>query len=303
VLTAFGGEVFFLILLPLVYWCLDRRTGARLTLLFLTSTYVNAAAKGLFALPRPTQYAPDRLRELFPGGIVEASEAHDAPGYGLPSGHTQGTFVAWGYLASQADRVSAKASRVLVLVIAALLIVLVPLSRVYLAVHFPHDVVAGYLLGGMILMLFLWMAQPAEAAVGARSTVVQLCLALGIPIALVLITPGETTVTSGATLAGMGVGFVLERRWVRFRANGAPWRRGLRFGVGMIVMLGLYLGLSAAFAGLTPALLFRFVRYGLMGVWGALGAPWTFVQLRLAHRDQPNRAITGQPGCATGLST
>jgi len=36
-LTSLGGEMFFLVLLPLIYWCVDRRTGARLTVLFLIS--------------------------------------------------------------------------------------------------------------------------------------------------------------------------------------------------------------------------------------------------------------------------
>ena len=52
--------------------------------------------------------------------------------------------------------------------------------------------------------------------------------------------------------------------------------------VGMVVMFGLYMGLSAAFEGLEPALLFRFIRYGLVGLWGGLGAPWAFTKLRLA---------------------
>jgi len=43
--------------------------------------------------------------------------------------------------------------------------------------------------------------------------------------------------------------------------------------------------LKAAFAGLEPAVLFRFIRYTLVGLWGALGAPWLFVRLGLADRN------------------
>jgi hypothetical protein len=42
--------------------------------------------------------------------------------------------------------------------------------------------------------------------------------------------------------------------------------------------------LRLAFSGLEPALLFRFCRYVLTGLWGALGAPWVFVRLKLADR-------------------
>ena len=47
--TFMGEEEFFLLLLPLVYWCLDRRTGARLTVAFLLCAYTNAVAKALAA--------------------------------------------------------------------------------------------------------------------------------------------------------------------------------------------------------------------------------------------------------------
>jgi len=36
-LTFISDELSFLLFLPLVYWCLDRRTGERVTLLFLVS--------------------------------------------------------------------------------------------------------------------------------------------------------------------------------------------------------------------------------------------------------------------------
>jgi hypothetical protein len=32
------------------------------------------------------------------------------------------------------------------------------------------------------------------------------------------------------------------------------------------------------------------VRYGLMGLWGSLGAPWVFVRLGLADAADPDRA-------------
>jgi len=81
---------------------------------------------------------------------------------------------------------------------------------------------------------------------------------------------------------GMGVGFVLERRWVRFDSGGPAWKRVVRFLLGVVVLVALWLGLRIAFSGLEPALLFRFARYGLVGLWGGLGAPWAFRRLGLA---------------------
>jgi hypothetical protein len=42
--------------------------------------------------------------------------------------------------------------------------------------------------------------------------------------------------------------------------------------------------LRAAFNGLEPEQITRFMRYALMGLWSGLGAPWLFMRLKLADR-------------------
>jgi membrane-associated phospholipid phosphatase len=126
-LTFLGNLEFFLLFMPLIYWCIDRRMGARLLVLFLISAYVNTIAKVMSDQPRPFQY-DSRVRQLVHAG-----------GGGLPSGHTQGAVVVWGYLASQIR--SGK-----FWIIAGFLMIAVPISRLYLGVHFPTDLLGGYCL-------------------------------------------------------------------------------------------------------------------------------------------------------------
>jgi len=262
--TFMGEEEFFLLLLPLVYWCLDRRTGARLTVAFLLCAYTNAMAKSLAALPRPPEYAPGRVKVLW-----------DATGYGFPSGHTQSAVVVWGYLAAQARRRW-------VWILAAVMMLFIPLSRIYLGVHFPHDVLGGYVIGAVLLLLYLWLEPGVERWLEEKGLAWQLGVAVVVPLLLMLLFLTDDGVTEGATLMGMGVGFVLERRWVRFDSGGPAWKRVVRFLLGVVVLVALWLGLRIAFSGLEPALLFRFARYGLVGLWGGLGAPWAFRRLGLA---------------------
>lgn len=264
--TFMGEEEFFLLLLPLVYWCLDRRTGARLTILFLLSTYLNAVIKVAVGQPRPFQYDP-RVQKLW-----------ETTGSGFPSNHTQGAVVVWGYLATQFRR------RWL-WVLAALLMVLIPLSRVYLGMHFPTDLLGGYVLGVAILLLYLWGRPGAEERLERWGLAGQLGLAFVAPIFLAFCCPigDEASVTAAATMMGLGAGFVLERHWVGFRTAGSWWKRATRFLLGVVGLFVLRFGLSVAFSGLTPPLLFRFIRYGLIGLWGGLGAPWAFVLLGLAE--------------------
>jgi len=265
--TFLGEEEFFMLLLPLLYWSLERRAAMRLAILYLFSAWVNAVAKVLGGQPRPFQYDP-RVPPLV-----------DATGDGFPSGHTQSATVVWGYLAAQFRRTW-------VWVLAGALLVLIPLSRIYLGVHFPTDVLGGYAIGALLLWLYLRFEPRAEAWLGSKGMFWQMALVVVVAGTLALLSPANSqdTASAAGVLMGMGVGFVLEGKWVRFDSGGDWIRRLLRFACGGVVVFTLRFGLKAAFAALQPETVFRFVRYALMGLWVSLGAPWAFVKLRLADR-------------------
>ncbi|HSS99208.1 MAG TPA: phosphatase PAP2 family protein [Terriglobales bacterium] len=66
----------------------------------------------------------------------------------FPSGHSLFSFCFYGVLAGLlADRIESHRWQVLIWTVAALLVGAIGLSRIYLGVHYPSDVVAGYLTG------------------------------------------------------------------------------------------------------------------------------------------------------------
>jgi membrane-associated phospholipid phosphatase len=268
ILTFLGNLEFFLVFMPFIYWCVDRRTGARLLVLFLLSASFNAIAKVIADQPRPFQY-DTRVLQL----------AH-AGGGGMPSGHTQGAVVVWGYLASQIRSANFWMA-------AGFLMIAVPVSRLYLGVHFPTDLLGGYIMGAALLLVYLRCAPKVETWLAAKGVIWQTVAAAILAILLLLISPRESRYALSACGALMGFlpGIALERCWIRFRSAGSPLKRSLRFAVGLIALLGIWLGLRAAFSGLEPASLFRVVRYAAVGLWGALGAPWLFVRLKLSDTE------------------
>jgi membrane-associated phospholipid phosphatase len=267
-LTFMGDEAFYLLLMPLVYWSIDRRTGAGLFILLLFSAYLNAVAKVIADQPRPFNYDP-RVRPLGHAG-----------GGGLPSGHTQNAVVIWGYLAGRYHKTIGW-------LIAGFLVIGIPLSRIYLGLHFPTDLFGGYLLGALILILYLWIAPRLEKRLAQIGFAWQLVLSLVLPIILIFMNPaGDLYVLSMiAVLMGVSAGFVLERRFVRFSSRGSLWKRTTRYFLGVGVLFGLWGGLRIAFFTMEPDALFRIIHYALMGVWGGLGAPWLFVRLKLAETE------------------
>ena len=267
-LTFLGDLEFFLLFMPLLYWCIDRRIGARLLVLFLFSAYINSIAKLIASQPRPFEY----------DSTVKAL-AHAGDG-GMPSGHTQSAVVVWGFIAAQVKKPS-------MWILAGFLIMTIPLSRLYLGVHFPTDLFGGYLIGAVLLMAYLRFAPKIEAGLAKTGIRWQMAAAIGLPACLILLSPTDAryAVTAGSVLLGFAPGMIIERRWIRFRCGGSKLRRSLRFGVGMVFVVALWVGLKAAFSALTPAVFFQILRYALMGLWCSWGAPWLFVRLKLAETE------------------
>ncbi len=272
-ITFVGDEKFALLVVPFLYWALDKALALRMGFLYLGSAYVNTVLKAVFAVPRPSATA---VRVIAP-----------AEGYSFPSGHAQTTTTVWGYLATQVRKAWFWA-------VTTVLIVLVGLSRVYLGVHYPQDVIVGTVIGLVLVAIYNWLLRSYAGRVRSRtergmeyrlSLVAKLAVAFAVPLVLLALHAETDTGSSMGTLLGLGVGVVLEGEWVRFSTAGTWVKRITRFLAGLIVLLGLYFGLKAV---LPEGLLFRTVRYALIGLWASLGAPWMFVKLGLAQREQKN---------------
>ncbi len=268
-ITNLGGLTAYLALLPLVYWCLDKPLGLRLCLFLPFSNYLNASLKAWFDTPRPFEYAPDRVAAL--SGSSEP---------GLPSGHAQTSTAMWGYVALWARR------RWLWR-LAAAMIFLVGLSRVYLGVHFPTDVLAGWAIGLCLVLLFWWLEPRLSAWLAERSLGFQMSLALGVPLAMLGLRPAEQEAKMVGVLLGISLGVIWERRWLNFAVDGTPREKVVRYGLGLASVGVIWVGFKLLFPGGDQLVhrLWDALRYGLVGGWAALGAPWLFVRLGLAQKS------------------
>lgn len=250
--TALGSEGFYLLALPLVYWCVDCELGFELCCAFLSSAWANSALKALFRVPRP------------PLPMVRFPELHLGEGWSFPSGHAQGTASFWGYLAFKC-----RCQPVLV-GIAWAMVVLVSFSRVYLGVHWPADVVGGALLG-------LGWAWSTARLIRLGPATRRLWLVAGIVLYSLFADP-QAAAASGA-LQGIVVGHLLQTRWVKMDPRGTARQRLARYVLGISLMACLFFGLKAIMPETTAL---RFVRYALVALGVALGVPWLFVKGGLA---------------------
>lgn len=130
-----------LVSVPVVFALAWRRrwSEAALFLSILGVRALNNTVKGWIESPRPT---PD---------LVDV-RLH-ADGYGFPSGHAFGAMLLFGALALVA-RIELPSGRWRDLAVAGFLalILIVGFGRIYVGVHWPSDVLGGYLMGGAVLL-------------------------------------------------------------------------------------------------------------------------------------------------------
>jgi membrane-associated phospholipid phosphatase len=264
-ITFMGEEDFFMILMPLMLWCVDFAFGARLAFFFLFSTVVNSVVKNSIGHERPCDRDPEVK-------LVEYTGL-----YGFPSGHSQSAVVVWGIIAHYVRKRWAWA-------VAIALMVLIGFSRVYLGVHFPTDVLGGWVLGAILLVFYILLRPRVEDWLESVGLVVRLALVIPLPVVVALLHPSDDALAAMGVFLGAGVGIVLTGQWVHFDASGPLWKRAVRFVLGVVVLLALRIGLKAVFPDKGEALYeaTRFVRYMVVGLWAGLGAPWLFIKLRLA---------------------
>jgi membrane-associated phospholipid phosphatase len=292
-----GSEYFYLLVMPIVVWCIDAGLGLRMGWVLLTSATVNNILKLAIGWPRP-YWVSEQVRAL----------AHETS-FGMPSGHSQGAVAMWGVMAIVLRRLG--------WVIAAVcLVLLISISRMYLGVHFPADVLGGWAAGALLLVLFAALEKPIERWLLRQRLGVQLATAALFSLGLVAVAsavasatadrviptawiaaaaaaqPGapidpqrvDGAISNAGALLGLGVGAVLLHRMGTFQAGGPIGQRALRFALGLAGVLVLYVGLSA----LTPhgqdvfSQVFRYLRYAAVGIWVSYLAPWLFVRLKLA---------------------
>lgn len=263
-LSLFGTEHFFLFSLPVVYWCVDHRKGIRLGAFFLVSAAANAWLKELFLQPRPYDLDP---------GVGMARETS----YGLPSGHSQSSATFWGVLAPWIRRPWG-------LVLALVLPFLIGFSRVYLGVHFPTDVFLGWALGALFAVSHAVWGDALESLVERLPGRLWIAAAAAAALGMNALNPKETGLPGA--FFGLAVGAVLASSRARFdAAAGTAARKALRLAAGTAGAAAVYFGLKAVLPGEGSAnyALFRFLRYGLVGAWVSLGAPWVFLRTGLAE--------------------
>lgn len=261
ILSKFGsGEIVFAMIL-FIYYLVDKKLGKKLAYILGSSFIINGILKSLFLAKRPFQFEEHKhLKKL-------SDSMDNSTGTSFPSGHSQnaGTIYTAIYYNNKKKWIKG-------LCIAALIIV--PITRLYLGVHFPGDVIVGLLVGMLVTLVlnrvydninhtkkyyiislvFILLSLPTMIINFNNLAVADLYKSFGLYLAIIL-------------------GFFIEEKYINFSHKVPVGFLALRLLIGAGIVLGLKSGLKAIFPNHN---FFHMLRYFIMSFAGIALVPLLF---------------------------
>jgi len=256
--TELGSELFYMIFLPPIFWCLNKKFGFRLIYISLLAGFLTALTKNVADTSRP----PEKYWKVKP----------ESPGF--PSGHTFGPTALWGYL-------SVKLKSRIILVFGITIVALVSISRLYLGVHYPIDVIGGLVFGIGLVIGFLYFEPRITQKVNELTFGQKLALGIIVPAFLSLLAflslPGDTRVISGSgAIMGVSVGYIIECHTINFKIDVGTGQKILRIFIGLSIAFALFFGLMMV---VPDNVFWLFMLAVLGGVNVTLFAPLVFTSI------------------------
>lgn len=282
ILTACGEELVLILLLGFVYWCYDKEFGKFVGVNIVVGLTWNPMLKNVVLRRRP-YFDHSSIRCIRPAepkaDIMDISEQ----GFSFPSGHSTNGVIAYGSMP-----VYKKNKALTVLGIAMPL--LIGLSRVMLGVHYPTDVLVGWLMGGIVVGLVSWLQKKVQ-----RKWILHLVLFVtALPGMLYCKTSDYYTAVG--LMAGLFFAIAFEEHYVHFENTRNPLECVIRIVGGFLVYFLVNTGLKLPFSkdflasATTAAYMVRFVRYIIVG-FVTLGVyPLVFSKIHL-HSQKSEKGI------------
>lgn len=279
-ITLCGEETVFMAVGMIVFWCIHKYKGYYLLCVGFMGTVINQFLKIVCRVPRPWVKDPDFT-------IVESAR-EAATGYSFPSGHTQTSVGLFGGVA-RATKI--RALRIGMIVLAAL----VALSRMYLGVHTPADVLVSVGVATLLIFVAYPLFRKAEEFPRVMYGILGFFTALLVAYVLFVMLyqfPEEvyhvdaienlsSARKNGFTLLGCAVGlfvtYTVDLKWTHFDTKAVWWAQILKVVGGLALVVAVKsLMKSPLEALLVNEFAARSVRYFLMVVVGGALWPMTF---------------------------
>jgi undecaprenyl-diphosphatase len=247
----FDRQEFFFVLIPIIWLGNGWKAGLRLFYIILLNSLTNHFAKEFFSSPRPFHIDHSL-------GIIQVI------GYGFPSGAAQSVVLLSGILLTYWKSPWAW-------LISFFYVLSVSFSRVYLGVHFPSDILGGWLIG-LLLWLFFIYIQPSIEKWFKNFQPQTLFLSSQLFPATFLYWKQSVPIIHICPVAmGMGCGIFIHHIYQWILPSPQNWKEYmLRAAIGVFGTFLCY-ALTLTFSLENPTIE-SFLRFFLLGLWVSLGS-------------------------------
>lgn len=263
-ITSFGSLYVLMFFVCVIYWCYNKEIGYKMAIIMSCSGVLNNFVKGLVQSSRPIGVE----------GIFSIGE-FSATGYSFPSGHMQNitTFGTSLFIFTRNK---------IIFILSCVLMVLVGISRLYLGLHWPIDI-----LGGVVLALIVSIVLN-EILIKLDSFKINILVSVLILIFLlgfIFITKDEMGKDYFKTIGlfiGIYLGHLFENRYVNFSPSASNIDNVMKLIIGIFTTILI----DVLFTYLLGEFLFTFIiKYFIIGFWVMGVVPFIFKLSNLYYKE------------------
>ena len=253
IFTLFGEELVVAGVIAVIYICFNKEFGERAIVTVLSASCITTAVKS----------GVRRLRPYAAGNVTKADNFLTADldaDMSFPSGHATASS---GFFAA----LSIRFRKAYIIAPSAVIVFLIVLSRLYLGVHYPSDVLAGLVVG--IGMAFLW----ALVYKGFYKARLYIYLGFAALTLIPLFIPAMQTKSMfemSAIALATAIGLIVENKFIKFEDTDKWVKRIVR-----LALMALIAAIPYLLLGLLPetTLWFKFLQYFVTISAAILGTP------------------------------
>lgn len=272
-----------MILMSVMFWCINKRAGKFLMLVFAFGRLVNQFLKNTFCVYRPWILDP----EVHPVSSAQSS----ASSYSFPSGHTNIATAAYGGFAYYYRKIFP-----LLIIPCAAIILTVAFSRNFLGVHTPQDVLVAIIETFFVIVVVDKIMNLLEDE-RQDSLFFVFSIILGIAVTAyfllksypidylngkVIVEPFRAqrdALGNMGSFAGVIIGLKLERRFIKFKVNVPLVTKIVRIIIGGVLLGATYLLIMPFFKSLNWQFIGEFLRYFSVNFVMAFIVPLIFTRI------------------------